>query len=288
MTITSVLAEVKKADSYQQLQASTKRSYELAVSTWILLMGDSEVTAIDLPLIDSFKTKAKATKVVRSKADQPKYLTSSTINIYLRSLKAVFGKAVELKLIDSNPFTKSKLVKISKKAPAFLKPEEQEILLEKVKNPRLRRLFVFLFNTGCRTSEALFLKIENVNLPTRTASIVCDGDFTTKTGRSRAVPLNDKAVEALTAQIGKRTSGRAWDYTLSYASHAFKKAAIEAGVGHLHLYNTRHSAASNLLEKGATIASVASLLGHTSINVVMNHYAHLTAGHLQSTVNLLN
>ena len=286
MTLSALLSSVKTAETFLELQDSTKRSYSLAVSTWIQLMGDSEVSSIDLPTIDKFKASAKTTKVKRSKDES--VLTPSTINIYLRSLKALIGKAVDLKLVDANPFTESKLVKVPAKAPAFVTPEEQEKLLEKVSNPRLKRLFIFLFNTGLRSGEALSLKIENVNLANRTASIVCDSDFTTKTGRSRAVPLNDKALEALTAQIGKRTSGKVWDYTLSYASHAFKKSALAAGMGHLHLYNTRHSAASNLLMKGASIASVASLLGHTSINVVMNHYAHLTAAHLQSTVNLLN
>lgn len=55
---------------------------------------------------------------------------------------------------------------------------------------------------------------------------------------------------------------------------ALKKIAKEAGVGHVHPHQLRHSVASLLIATGYTAPEVSRLLGHSSPQVTLEIYAH--------------
>lgn len=67
--------------------------------------------------------------------------------------------------------------------------------------PRERALVEFFYATGCRLSEARHLKIEELDIPARTARVVG------KLGKARIVLLTKSASEALQLYIGDRRSG---------------------------------------------------------------------------------
>jgi integrase len=56
--------------------------------------------------------------------------------------------------------------------------------------------------------------------------------------------------------------------------HALDRLGREAGIGHVHPHQLRHSVASVLIAHGHTPPEVARVLGHSSPSVTMSYYAH--------------
>ena len=54
--------------------------------------------------------------------------------------------------------------------------------------------------------------------------------------------------------------------------------AERAGLGHWHLHEARHSAASLMIAMGTSLGVVSRVLGHSSITVTMDTYGHLLGG----------
>ncbi len=56
--------------------------------------------------------------------------------------------------------------------------------------------------------------------------------------------------------------------------HALDKLGQQAGIGHVHPHQLRHSVASVLIANGHTPPEVAKMLGHSSPSITLNYYAH--------------
>ena len=68
---------------------------------------------------------------------------------------------------------------------------------------------------------------------------------------------------------------------------AFSNACRRAGVKNLRFHDLRHTFATRLVLKGTDLATVARLLGHSSIQMTMR-YSHPTPESLKSAVNTLD
>jgi integrase/recombinase XerD len=149
---------------------------------------------------------------------------------------------------------------------------------------RDRALLELLYASGLRASEALGLRVEDVNL---SAGYVL---ATGKGGRQRLVPVGAQALRWIrqylaTARpaLGKRAdpgtlflnrSGRAlsrqglWGILKKFARRAGLRASVSP-------HTLRHSFASHLLERGADLRSVQAMLGHADISTTQI-YTHLS------------
>ena len=61
-----------------------------------------------------------------------------------------------------------------------------------------------------------------------------------------------------------------------------------AGVPQIRIHDFRHSCASLLINKGASVSVVAMYLGHTKLEETLNTYTHLFSSALNEVVNLIN
>ena len=68
---------------------------------------------------------------------------------------------------------------------------------------------------------------------------------------------------------------------------AFKYGIEQSGVKKIRIHDLRHSHASFLIMNGGNIVAVSKRLGHSSINMTLNTYAHLLADSENKLVNLL-
>src|SRR5258707_11141131 len=61
-------------------------------------------------------------------------------------------------------------------------------------------------------------------------------------------------------------------------SRAFGKLCNQAGLGHWHPHELRHSGASLMLAQGTPLHVVSEILGHASITITKDVYGHLVEG----------
>ena len=117
----------------------------------------------------------------------------------------------------------------------------------------------------------------------------------TKNGERRSVSLSGLALELLT-KISESKKGKT---NLLFASKknngktpvdirtAWEVALRKAGIADFRFHDLRHSAASYLAMNGATLAEIAEVLGHKTLQMV-KRYAHLSEQHTAKVVAAMN
>jgi integrase/recombinase XerD len=178
--------------------------------------------------------------------------------------------------------------------PQTLAPEEVDRLLAVPQGAgeleiRDRAMLELLYATGLRVSELVGLKMSDLQL---------DAGYLTafgKRSKQRIVPMGETAREALTFYLRE---GRQLLLKDSECSHVFlnragkgltrqgfwkiiKKRALASGIRkNITPHTLRHSFATHLLENGADLRSVQTMLGHADISTTQI-YTHVTRERLK-------
>lgn len=170
----------------------------------------------------------------------------------------------------------------------LLQVSQQMIDLSQTSSPRRHKrqrnhlaLLLGLF-LGLRVSEICKLKIEDLDLDKATC-FVHQG----KGDRDRIVPIPARIVEPLRAWIAGRTEGVLLGLTIRTAQVAIEQLGRKANLPRrLKPHTLRHTFATRLLEKGASIREVQELLGHASV-ATTEIYTHTAPDRLRSAVERL-
>jgi integrase len=215
-----------------------------------------------------------------------------TVNRYLAALSHACGVAVkEWGWLEENPLRKVSKLKESRGRTRFLLDDERAQLLKACQqsdNAYLYPIVVIALSTGMRKSEILNLKWQDIDLD-KGAIILHE----TKNGERRRVPLQHIALENI-KQHGKVRNLKC-DYV--FPSHKtcqpidirapWEKALKDAQIENFRFHDLRHSAASYLAMNGASLAEVAEVLGHKTLQMV-KRYAHLSEAHTSAVVSRMN
>jgi integrase len=229
-----------------------------------------EVTAFD---IESFK------------AARVKEVSKSRVNRNLDLVKKLFSLACDWQYLEESPARKVKKFRVFNMVERILDQGEQVRLLE-ASAPHLRPVLQALLNTGCRKSEILGLKWDQVDLCKGTVCIE-----RTKSGRNRVIPINSvllSVLESLQAVDGQSEyvflgpDGKA----MRDIKTSFKTACKRAGIEGMRIHDLRHTAASRMVEAGIDLPTVSRILGHSSITTTMR-YAHSTQETMRKAVETL-
>lgn len=156
--------------------------------------------------------------------------------------------------------------------------------------PRAVRLLVqleLLYGSGLRASELIGLPLSSVP---RDAPLLT---VTGKGGQARMVPVSGRASAALARWLVLRPKGSAWLFP-SGKTHLsrvrlfqlLKELAVRAGLDPARLspHVLRHAFATHLLEGGADLRALQTLLGHADI-ATTQIYTHVDAARLVKLVN---
>lgn len=186
-------------------------------------------------------------------------------------------------------------VKVAEKpAPRpFTKNEVDRILTHLQNDPHYShyyRIICFLFNTGCRPSEAIGLLWRDVDLTNRRLHIyesLARGDNgstskrkrkSTKTRKYRIVPINNKVMEVLTSVprgadsdlVFPSPTGKSIDdHNLS--QRCWRKTLEALGIQHRPLYTCRSTFVSHCVASGLTPQEISVITGH-DVSVLYEHY----------------
>lgn len=231
--------------------------------------------------------------------DGTKGLRNNSVNTYVFALSYLRDYYLDRKIV-SGDFMDG-IVKMEKQKPIIvpLEPSELERLLSvNIEYPGLFRgmdcskmnqvyktLIRFIAMTGCRFEEAQNLKVKNVFLDAEKVLFE-----RTKGKEHRFVFLREPLLQELKEQVsGADQESYVFRNMLAGRiipqgfGQELKKRGIKAGITRrVHPHLLRHTYATDLLQNGVGIESVATLLGHKNIQTTFESYAHLADHHLRS------
>jgi integrase len=246
---------------------------------------------------------------ISSKTKKP--LAPASVVRYMAALSHAFTIAVnEWGWLEDSPMRKVKKPALPRGRVRFLSDDttgsdgktvdgERSRLLkacEKSDNSYLHTVVVLALSTGMRRGEIMELTWDDVDLHQGRITL-----FETKNGEIRVVPLVGKALDLLkehskvrnlkTSLLFPGKPKRSEDGKVVYKPIdlrapwlvALKKADVED----FHFHDLRHSAASYLAMNGASLAEIAEVLGHKTLQMV-KRYAHLSEAHTAGVVASMN
>lgn len=225
-------------------------------------------------------------------------LATRTINRGIGYVRSTFTYANTIYNVPNNgavirPY---KLKKEDKQEMQTWTPEEFNRFIDAVPEGFYRAFFTFLYWTGCRRGEAMALYKEDfigdkVNIH-RQIKHFSNGFYELKTGTSeRVISIDKKTYEYLKPYIYSACPfvfGGERSLPITNIQRELERGIKESGVKKIRLHDLRHSHASFLIAAGVPIIAVSKRLGHSSINITLDTYAHLlerTESEMVSTID---
>jgi integrase len=272
----------------------TKKGYVLQ---WVEAFGYLQLRRFNQLLLEQFQTERL------NKGNKP-----ATVNRLLATLRHMFTKAVDWNMVEDEALKRIRKVKLlqeNNRRLRFLSKEEIQALLEKC-NEYLRPIVIMALNTGCRKSEILNLKWDQVDL--KHGFILLDR---TKNGERREIPINGTVRESLeTLFQGTKERPRRLDIPWVFyefkaevdpetgenkkvgkpygdVKKSFQNALIKARIKDFKFHDLRHCFASHLVMAGVDLTTVKELLGHKTLTMTLR-YAHLAPSHKVKAVDVLD
>ena len=204
---------------------------------------------------------------------------ASTISRHLASLRLFYQFELRNNKVECDPTEGIQSPKVEKRVPSILTSEEISLLLEQPKNIDLKgirdkAMLEFAYATGMRVTEIISLNVEDVDFET--------GSVTCKTGtKQRSIPLGNMSLKALKDYVensrpimiksesetalfvninGRRLTRQGfWKIIKYYKDQANISKDITPHI-------LRHSFATHLLQNGADLKAIQTMLGHSDIS----------------------
>ncbi len=204
---------------------------------------------------------------------------TSTISRNLATIRAFYQFLVRTKKVKIDPTIGVRSPKVEKKVPSILTSEEVELLLEQpktvdLKGIRDKAMLEFAYATGMRVTEIISLEVSDVNL--EQSYVICRTGF-----KARNIPLGSISLKALKDYMekarpilirnedektlfvninGKKLTRQGfWKIVKYYKEQAHIEKDITPHV-------LRHSFATHLLQNGADLKAIQTMLGHSDIS----------------------
>ncbi|MBI5621589.1 tyrosine-type recombinase/integrase [Candidatus Falkowbacteria bacterium] len=181
-------------------------------------------------------------------------------------------------------FVNLHLPKRAKKLPVVLSRDEVLAMLTATMNQKHRRLLALSYGAGLRVSEAIHLKIRDLDF-SRQLITVRQG----KGRKDRITLLPQRLTSELQGCIAGRQldeylfcSQRGGSLSTRTAQKIFDQALQRSGVAKAATFHSlRHSFATHLLENGVDVRYVQALLGHSNSRTTQL-YTHVTSPGLKN------
>ncbi len=241
---------VRQQDGYSPY---TITAYRFQHDALIRDLGDRDVTTVTLD--DCRRHLARYS-----------HLQPASIGHKIRAIKSLFRWLEDEGLCVPNPTRKLKEPKLGQRVPKALTLDELEWLRDACVTTRDHALVEFLFATGCRVGEVHRLNRHDLD-GYRQAVIVLG-----KGNKEREVYLGSKARIWLHRYLAERQDHDQALFVTEPAPHrlsihgiqqALKRIAGRCGLAQkVHPHILRHTLATTLLNQGAPLVAVQSILGH--------------------------
>ena len=254
----------------KKLSSNTLQSYKRDITQYQEYIDKNGLNYLKIDNEDIEKY-FKALKMLNKK--------TSTISRNLATIRSFYQFLLRTKKIKVDPTVGVQSPKVEKKVPSILTSKEVELLLEQPKNIDLKgirdkAMLEFAYATGMRVTEIISLDITDVNL--EGSYVVCNTGFKKRNiplgsislkalkdyiEKARPILIKDEKVGALFVNVnGKRLTRQGfWKIVKFYKEQAHITKEITPHV-------LRHSFATHLLQNGADLKAIQTMLGHSDIS----------------------
>ncbi len=254
---------------------------------WRDKIGEYILADVTPGLIAEQRDKLASAISARKKVTSP-----ATVNRYMASLSHAFSIAVrEWEWLEDSPIRKISKLKEPRGRVRFLSDEERTRLLDVCKNssyPHLYLIVVLALSSGARKMEILGLKWQDISFERNIITL-----YQTKNNEIRTISITSLVLELLKEHSKVRhinsdfvfpgqNRRKPIDITRPW-ENALRKASIED----FRFHDLRHSAASYLAMSGASLAEIAEVLGHKTLQMV-KRYSHMSESHTAGVVERMN
>ncbi|MCX8158395.1 MAG: tyrosine-type recombinase/integrase [Candidatus Diapherotrites archaeon] len=249
--------KIKRMEEELIVAGYSKRTREAYVTYVKAFLGYTKKLAEDVERTDIIKFLAEL--------KENKKASNNTMSLALSSLRFFFNKIVKKEI-----FGDIKNPKKAKKIPSVLSIDEVKKLIKAAKVGRDRLIIEFLYSSGVRVSEAVSMKLVDLNLDERIGK-VCGG----KGNKDRTIILSEKWVSELKKYLKKRKTNSEYVFSkkngkplsVDTVQRIVREAAKKANIPKkITPHTLRHSFATHLLDSGENIRKIQELLGHSNLN----------------------
>jgi integrase/recombinase XerD len=228
-------------------------------------------------------------------------LSAATTRRRISALRQFYRFLLQENLRSDDPTSRLDAPKRARSLPKTLTIEDIERLIDAAENPRDKALIELLYGAGLRVSELVSLPLRAAPKPDQDHMII-EG----KGGKERLVALGRPALAALDAHLvaraaalprqeAQREKAERWLFPSASAADGkltrrrvaqiIEAAAVKAGLDPARIspHVLRHAFATHLVEGGADLRTVQTLLGHADI-ATTQIYTHVAQGRLKTLV----
>lgn len=214
----------------------------------------------------------------------------ATVRAYHRTLRVWFRWLVAEGVLERSPMERVRAPRADQTAPKTLSADDFFAILREARGSRRDyALVLFLADTGVREAEARGLRVGDVDLALRRATV------TGKGRKSRPVFFTEETGEALGEWLAVRPGegdlvfpGQRGEFQRGGIYQVLKRLAARAGVkGRFNPHAFRHFFASSYVANGGDLETLRRLLGHSDLETT-RQYLHFEQSVLQARHDALS
>jgi integrase/recombinase XerD len=235
-------------------------SYDLQLRLLIREIGDVDVTEVDEDILRLY---------LANKVKSEGWL-KSTLSNRIRFIRAFFNWVHQEGYITVNPARKIYEPKQGLRIPKAMSEENIELLREACVTLRDKAFFELLYSSGCRIGEIVLLNRNSVDYENLSAIVRGKGD------KEREVYFNIRCKIALRRYMNSRTDTNIFLFVnernpqkpaeIAALRLSLKRIAKRAQIKEsVYPHKLRHTYAMHLLNNGASMEFIQSMLGHSKI-----------------------
>lgn len=275
---------------------TTINNYKRLLRSITPLIGHCKLSKITPQMLNNMYGKLKI-------GQKGKELSYNSMYDYYKIINVMFNQAILWEFVDNNPNIRANKPKKQKIERKFYDLEQIKQLLSCLDNEciKYKTLITLALDSGARRGEIVALKWDDIDFNNKTLKIdnslkVVNGVMDEKNAKTlsskRTIILSEATIEVLKEykewqdnckkELGKKWQNENRVFTNDTGGYMnpstcykiFTKITKKYGLEHIRFHDLRHTSASVLIHKGINFKAVSERLGHASINITHDIYAH--------------
>ncbi len=216
--------------------------------------------------IEDFKIKRMKTPTPHDTERKP-----ATVAREMAVISKIFSLALNNDYVDYNPCQRVEKPKFHNVGRRKLKNGDDEKFFAAFESKWAFDICQVIINTGLRQCDATGLLWSQIDLEEEEIRLIQG-----KTGREVDIPMNETVKKVLQRRLAKRTCELVFPSPKSggrgfSVKTAIKGAVKRSKVSRITVHDLRRTAASRLLDAGVDHITIAAILGHTDLRMILRY-----------------